>query len=127
MSLRLALFHVTARTAKTFEKAVRKQLEAQKSVSMVVRMDHKNRMPDFLVLLKNGKFFFLECKNYQTSPHLSAGLGKWMNGQSKQYDAFIKLAKTQPVYVVMAVGSGTHVVGLYEDSDWGDPLIEEGE
>ena len=123
MSLRLALFHVTARTAKTFEKAVRKQLEAQKSVSMVVRMDHKNRMPDFLVLLKNGKYFFLECKNYQTSPHLSAGIGKWMNSQRKQYDAFIELAKKQPVYVVMAAGSGTHVVGLNEDYDQSQKLL----
>ena len=123
MSLRLALSHVTASTAKTFEKAVRKQLEAQKSVSMVIRMDHKNRMPDFLVLLKNGKYFFLECKNYQTSPHLSAGIGKWMNSQRKQYDAFIELAKKQPVYVVMAAGSGTHVVGLNEDYDQSQKLL----
>ena len=112
MSLNEILENVTARTAKGFEAKVKAALEASDDVDRVIRMDYKNRMPDFLVLNHGGKAYFVECKNYPSVKSLSHGLGKWMRQQAHQYEAFQDLADTQCVYLVMHTKGGTRAVEI---------------
>ena len=56
---------IKALNDKIFEKKVKKELEETYNTSMVVRFDHKNNMPDWLVV-GGGYVLGVECKNYRS-------------------------------------------------------------
>lgn len=94
-----------------FEGKVKKYLEKKYFKGTVIRLDHKNYLPDWAVLY-NGTITGFECKSYKTKDTISSAMKEWQNGQPKQYKKFMEIKQNLPIYMIFNLKEDTILVKL---------------
>ena len=98
---------------KSFENNVKKNYEKNYPGVLVVRFDHKNKMPDWLVSDPMYGVIAVECKSYKSMKGIERAIEKWKDNQPEQYHSFMRLKRSgMKVNVVFNLKDGTWVVNL---------------
>ena len=101
------IFHkmkkINASTAKAFESKVKAfieeaAIELNHKDTQVIRGDHKNLIPDWLVINKS-KVYGVECKNYRAHSTLNSAIKAWKRKQPNQHRNFTILKKSMNIII----------------------------